>query len=182
MTLPGADCFMSVNPLSCLQHYESTAVNPRLKPTPASPCLRSRGLFNYRLAPPWAFTTAALCIALFPLVDPIIYTPWSGFASQLSSCLVDQGDIQACLGGPSGGTIGGDPGLSPVTLLPSTFDQAVVSTSTSSSASPMSYKETLLSCMRSSDYASLVLHFTASCVIGPIWEEVNVEIPHKGAS
>ena len=114
---------------------------------------RSNGLFMYGLTPQWALNTVALCLVLFPTADPLLFTPWNEAVQHLY-CLVD---VASCSGGASG-----------LEALPLPGPAAA-----SSGPAAMSFKDTLLGCVASGDYASLALHFAASCMIGPLWEEAR---------
>lgn len=120
----------------------------------SSTCCRSSGLFAYNLTPQWAVNTVALCLVLFPTADPLLFTPWNEAVQHLN-CLAD---VASCSGSASG-----------LAALP----LPSLTAGSPGPAAALSFKATLLGCVASGDYVSLALHFAASCMIGPLWEEVR---------
>ena len=124
---------------------------------------RAQGLFSFTLSLTWVSTTLAICLVLFPLVDPIIYTSWHTATQQLICLLGDPCiDIMA------------DKGLAPVPLPNLILTQASFNEVTAPmNPELLSFKDTVVKCVSQGDFMSLALHFTASGLIGPIWEEVS---------
>ena len=89
---------------------------------------QSKGFFSYSLTRDWFVTCLGLSAICFPLVDPILYTPYSSLLHLLSE---------------GGGLADG------------------------------AYKEIIDECKMSGEtgYIALLAHFSASCLVGPFWEE-----------
>ncbi len=126
---------------------------------------RSSGLFSTKISYEWVITTAATCALLFPLVDPMLYSAWSEALHRFGTL------ITAASGDIGGGLVSTDAGLQPVTIigmqsLPSAGDAL------SSPSGSMPYKDTLMACVQNGAFLSLALHFSATCLVGPFWEEM----------
>ncbi|GAX72954.1 hypothetical protein CEUSTIGMA_g409.t1 [Chlamydomonas eustigma] len=137
---------------------------------------RSKGFFTYRISAKWTTTTILLCALLFPFVDPLLYSQWSLISQSLSqevNCwlMLTNQDAPACsfMADIHPSTSTASPGLGAmfVTIppVPATVLDGV------HIAPGLTYKETVVDCVQHGDYQSLGMHFMASCLIGPFWEE-----------
>lgn len=135
------------------------------------PACRSKGLFSYSLSLGWATSVGVICLFLYPFVDPLIYQPWSALAQQATT-LLNPSDTAAVT--PSMGLSALPlPSVMPVTAAGDVTASMAPLSAPNAVAGVRPYRESLLLCVRTGDYASLGLHFAATCLLGPLWEEVR---------
>jgi hypothetical protein len=107
---------------------------------------------------------------LFPLVDPIIYTPWNSATQGFLCLLSNDSHLSSC-------SDTADTGL---TALPLPNLLAQIQTNIADQSEPVviqpasqSFKDAVVKCVSVGDVTSLAMHLAASSFIGPTWEEVS---------